>query len=111
MKILYDFLFFEDADTNGVSDNELKIANQGAQAAVSVTGDAVGLQLYISGRVDYNTDEYTPLACINASNFNVTEFISGNGVYYIPTDGVNRLRAEIKAINGGSATVVAKIGE
>lgn len=111
MNILYDFLFFEDADTNSVSDNELRIANVGSQAAVCVTGNPVGLQLYISGRVNYNVDEYTPLACINASNFNVTEFISEAGVYYIPTDGVNRLRAEIKAINGGAVTVVAKVGE
>lgn len=111
MNVLSNFVFFENADGNAISDNEMMIINRSSQLIVQVSGGAVGLTLEIQGYSDCKANTWQSLACINLADFNVTSSIGGDGIYAIPVDGVQRVRAEIKAINGGTCSCFVKAGE
>lgn len=49
--------------------------------------------------------EWSDLAVINAKNFDVSESISSNGIYYIGINGLMRVRVSVTSITG-SATIL-----
>lgn len=111
MYTLQNFVFFEGADANAISDNEMQVTNRSSQFIVQVSGGAVGLNLEIQGYSDVKANAWVPLACINLTSFDVTTSIGGDGIYAVPADGISKCRAEIKAINGGVCNCFTKAGE
>lgn len=111
MYVLSNFVFFDGADSNGISDNTMQVTNRSSQFIVQVSGGAVGLTLEIQGYSDHKANAWVPLACINLTTFDVTSSIGGDGIYAVPADGITQVRAEIKSINGGVCNCFTKAGE
>lgn len=108
MKVLDNFIFFSDATSPGTS-NVLSNPNLGSQLIVQTSGTATNFEVEILGQADINAD-FVPLSCINMTNFDVDSKIDYAGIFCVPTDGICKIKAEIKSVSGGDLTVFGKLG-
>ena len=109
MKVLDNFVFFNEATTAGES-NVLSNPNLGSQIIVQAGGTATNIDVQIFGQTDINSD-FVPLSCINMTTFNVDSKITTAGIYAVPADGVCKIKAKVNAVAGGNVTVVGRLGE
>ena len=109
MKVLDNFIFFNEATTAGES-NVLSNPNLGSQIIVQAGGTATNIDVQIFGQTDINSD-FVPLSCINMTTFNVDSKITDAGIYAVPVDGVCKIKAKVNAVAGGNVTVFGRLGE
>lgn len=103
--VLRSFLFLDDTDSTGES-NPISCTN-GKQLALNVelitSGESIDLD--VMGQIDLDGD-YQTLGVISAIDFATASSISAEGIYFIPVDGIIR----VKIVNNGTAGSVKVFG-
>lgn len=109
--VIDKFTFFRESSSSDVSNNFMNI-NKGSALTLEVSGDATAFSLSIQGIVeDGNNEDWTNLATINMTNFEVSDEIAKKGIYSIGCDGIVRMRANLESVIGGNVTVVGKLND
>lgn len=87
------FVFFDTTSTSTES-NILGNPNRGEELTVHVSG--VGSEtasIIFQGKVDFDSEEFINLAAISMSNLKLLSEITQDGIYSIPVNGINQIRA------------------
>lgn len=94
---LQNFLFLDENDTTGES-NVLNCTGA-RQLTLSVESEeGATLELYVQGRVDFNSEEFFDLGAINLEDYDPVSPIVTAGVYTFILNGVG----SVKVVNNGT---------
>lgn len=90
--VLQSFLFLDDSDSTGES-NPL-VCTGGKQLALYVSSDGADpIDLNVLGQIDLD-GYYESIGVIKASDFSTASYISDEGIYLVPVNGITRVKIE-----------------
>ena len=79
--------------------------------AVEVSGDFSSASVIVEGRLDANSENWTPLALSHVSDYTGTENgeITKAGIYELGGEAVQYFRARLASVSGGAVTVFCRM--
>ena len=97
-------VYFHENASSAETSQEVVNANIGSQITLEV--DATTIQMKVQGICDASAGNtnWKDLAVINAKKIIAEEKIKAPGIYYVPIDGITKIRTVIESVSG-SATV------
>ena len=106
MEIMNNFYALKDA--TAPMESEATVNVKGETLTVQVDGNGDGISLRLMGCADLKSDEYYAITGF-ASDFEMIDTITANGLYTFPIDGLGRFKFNLSAIGGGSVTVFCRM--
>ena len=84
------------------------INNQCDILSLQVSGTFSAVSLTVQGVTSTSGSEWTNIAAVDLSNFDIKNPITAEGIYETGIEGISKVRVNVTSVTGGSVSVFAK---
>lgn len=78
--------------------------------SVEISGTFTSGEFVFEGKLDANSEDYTPLAAIDLSNLSVVRGIATKaGIYELGIEGIREFRVRVQSVSGGYVNIIGRV--
>lgn len=83
--------------------------SQGETLTFQIMGNASAITLSLYGRVDFLSNEWVPLNCVNLTTLDISTTVTAKGIYMTPVEGLANIKFVLGSVSGGEVSVFCRL--